>query len=708
MHYRHILAYAGLLMATLLLVSCGGANSGDVFPMAAITVAPTSGPDSFLIFPNPQKQPDGTLQTNTAAYATAYYAAIDPGNTRDTLDKWKAANGFGNSATGTETTVVFGDVRDLGYGRRMTARMNNDGTIAVMVENYLVSPAAGYTYSSFNLDAAVVRDQRWHVGTNAIEFSASACTASDPASCLTANSPTPIKFAKFYTFDPNTGQRLLAANLDGRGNKAMPSICVTCHGGRGDPLTPPDLKVGGTGKPLFPWVGYSASQKRGDVQAHLQPLIVDSFGYSTTPGYTRADQEAKLKAINELVLCSYPLPAYTTKPTGYSEDICRRVANGNEWNGTAAAIIKVGYGSISQPDGLPNATFSDSYMPANWLNTGQTTLYNNVVAPYCRTCHIQRGTYAMDDLNFDNYCIDSGGTCDPLASGYYFHGYADRIKAHVIDRGNMPLAKIVYQRFWGSNDPDVLATFLQTAQNQAVRDSSGAVLKPGRPVADPGPDRTTTSPTTLSAANSLYATTYNWSVLSGGGTLSNPTSVSPTLSATDGSINVIKLVVGNGTTQSVPVQVTVTIDNSMGTAGKFPATPHFSDIKAVLLGPAGCSVCHAPGSGYGTPIFYTDIDRNGDGSVVTIASATPGTPPESTDDYWFYTELRGRINFTDVAASPLLLKPTGHHHGGGNVLDFSLTSTSCPSCGPYTNYGDYYAAAYNMFVNWILSGAPYN
>ena len=171
MRYGHFTRCAGLLVAALLLASCGsGNNSGDVFPWAALTITPTSGPDSFLLFPNPQKQADGSLQTNTTTYATAYYAAIDPANAKDTLDKWKAANGFG-SGTGTETTVVFGDVKDLGYGRRMTARQNTDGTIAVMVENYLVSAAANYTYSSFNLDAAVVRDQRWHVGTNGIEFS---------------------------------------------------------------------------------------------------------------------------------------------------------------------------------------------------------------------------------------------------------------------------------------------------------------------------------------------------------------------------------------------------------------------------------------------------------------------------------------------------------------------------------------------------------
>jgi len=139
----------------------------------------------------------------------------------------------------------------------------------------------------------------------------------------------------------------------------------------------------------------------------------------------------------------------------------------------------------------------------------------------------------------------------------------------------------------------------------------------------------------------------------------------------------------------------------MGTGGKLTATPHFAEIKAVLHGPAGCWGCHYPGGG--PPIFYADgsnndIDRNGD-SVV-----------DSTDDEWFYSELRGRINFTDVAASPLLRKPTGHHHGGGLVLDFTNSGACAPAtCGAaYTTYGAYYAAAYNMFVNWILNGAPYN
>ena len=66
---------------------------------------------------------------------------------------------------------MFGDVRDLGYGRRITARQNTDGTVAAVVENFLVTAAANYSYSTLNLDAAVLDDRRWHDGSSAVEFS---------------------------------------------------------------------------------------------------------------------------------------------------------------------------------------------------------------------------------------------------------------------------------------------------------------------------------------------------------------------------------------------------------------------------------------------------------------------------------------------------------------------------------------------------------
>src|SRR5204863_9026597 len=91
-------------------------------------------------------------------------------------------------------------------------------------------------------------------------------------------------FAKFFNFKADTGERDLMVNLDGRGEKAMPGICISCHGGRGDALTPPDAN----GKRLFPIVTNGASLTRGDVQARMHPLEVDTLAFSTASGFTRA------------------------------------------------------------------------------------------------------------------------------------------------------------------------------------------------------------------------------------------------------------------------------------------------------------------------------------------------------------------------------------------------------------------------------------
>lgn len=646
MNYKRFQCLAGTLLTSLILAACGGGQSGrDVNP-AAPPEATVVGPDSFLLFPNPQQQADGSLQTAVTAYATAYYAAIDPITERDTFVKWKAKNFF-DTGTGTQVDVVFGDTRDLGYGRRMTARQNADGTLAFFVENYLVQLGADYAYSPLNLNAAVVRDQRWLIGINAIEFSPG------PAGG--------VSFPKFYNFNV-AGARQTSVDLDGRGSKAMPGPCITCHGGRGDPLTPPDA----TGSPRFNLVQNSASQTRGDVQAHLQAFSVDTFGYSATPGLTRADQEAFLKLMNKWVLCSYPLQGAAAG----AEDACRRAATANEWVGTASNIIKQAYGG----NGLPNATFSDTFVPAAWSSVGQTSLYQTAVVPACRTCHSLRGTQDQADIDFDTFAK--------------FQSFAERIKHHVLDFGNMPLAKIVFNSFWASGGPNLLATFL-TGQGQTSRDGAGAVLVPGRPVTSLLDRVVTQGATTLSATSTRFAAAYAWTVVSGPNgavpptnvTLTNAATAQPTFTATADGAYVVQLVVASGSTQSTAAQATIQVNNALVVA---PTAIRFSHIKNVLQTPGACTTCHTAGGVPLPPLFYSNYDRNGDGLV------------DATDDLWFYTEVRGRINFTDPGASALLRKPSGNHHAGGLQTNFDASL-------PAGNAG---RANYDLFVNWILNNAP--
>ena len=146
----------------------------------------------------------------------------------------------------------------------------------------------------------------------------------------------------------------------------------------------------------------------------------------------------------------------------------------------------------------------------------------------------------------------------------------------------------------------------------------------------------------------------------------------------------MRLVASNGATAGAPDEVKIVVDPTLSTA---PADVGFADIKAVMQAPGSCTTCHNPeGTPPRPPVFYTNEDRNGDGTV-----------GDATDDRWFYEEVRGRINFTDLAASPLLRKPSNNHHGGRLVQGFDTSKEP----------GAPERARYDLFLNWILSGAPF-
>lgn len=632
-----------VMLLTLLLVACGGGGGSGDSPTGVNTSAGnTTGlafplnkvleSARFLLFPNSQRDVTstaltGTDLTNTLAYPTAYYAAIDAANERVSKATFRAKNGFGSctSSTATEKVVVFGDRTDLGYGRRMCAKQNPDGCLAFMVDNYIVETGSsgGYAYSSLNVDAAVVQSVQRFESTSAIEY----CDLDGTGG---ANGP---KFVKFFVFDKN-GNRLNMVNQDGLGEKAMPNICVNCHGGRGDRLTP-------TG--TFPVVGNAASQVAGDTTSRLQVLKVHEFDFSTLNDASigtvrsRVAQEADMKTVNQWIDATY---------SGTGD---------NEWDGAVAqAAIRAAYGGV----GFPNANYDDNlaktFTPDNWTAQGQSTLYQNVVAPFCMTCHILRGTKNQNDIAFTNFT--------------QFSDYADRIKAHVYDRGNMPLAAIVFNNFWanGSTSAQQLAAVSSIAAQGAT-----ASLKPGRPIADPGPDRViNTGNLTLTSINSLFASNFTWNIVvnPGGATfVGSNTGATATISFPSvGTYQVQLTATGNGLTDSKTITVVVS-----GSAP--PATPSFATDIVPVFTSAGCTAggCH---------------DNN-----LTDANSPPISyaPP-------VYAEVKSRVNFTDVVASPILRKPSGKHHGGaGPLLNFDDSQP----------VGSVARSNYDLFVAWIMAGA---
>lgn len=235
-----------------------------------LTISLPSDPDRFIDQRNLTTGFDGSEENSLA-----YYQAVDPNNQRMTLEAWKTANAFGQPG-GEETFAAYFNEADLGFGRRMFMRRDSQ-RIAFYVVNYAnANEAAEGTPTD--------------IATVAMEYSPHPVNGGDP-------------YVKFFTFNGNHNDpskraspwsapdsRLTKIDLDGRGAKFQPGMCMTCHGGDPRQSNPdgsyPDL---------------------GRTGARFIPFDIDSFTYPTLPGFDRSDQEAAFKELNEGVLASIPL-----------------------------------------------------------------------------------------------------------------------------------------------------------------------------------------------------------------------------------------------------------------------------------------------------------------------------------------------------------------------------------------------------------------
>ena len=223
----------------------------------------------------------------------------------------------------------------------------------------------------------------------------------------------------------------------------------------------------------------------------------------------------------------------------------------------------------------------------------------------------------------------------------------------------MPLAKLVFDTFWSSTNPSILARFL-TDRGFALTDAT--VPPPRRPIADAGPDRLITrGATTLSAEASLDANAFQWSIVSRptDATLINPNSARPTFNATLDGNYVVRLIASNGAVQSSPDFLT------LESGGR--ATAHHR-LRQYQTDPGAFAYCDSP------PAPHRAAARRNAKPAGLLRGSTRDALARPTVDA-FYAEVRSRINFTDIVASPLLRKPIGLHHGGGSDRGIRL-----PAC----------------------------
>lgn len=366
----------------------------------------------------------GVLEDSTTA--TAYYKAIDPDDKKTNFGDWLFETGFianvvdykttGEFAVNTDTTIIHKNVADLGFVRLMRTRCepscdNPNPKIYSVIENYL------------NFEDAKARENR--LASVAMEYTS-------PADGTEPNK----RFVTYYAFlgaaNGESDQRTLssemhapfAPDLDGRGNKQVPSLCSSCHGGAGL-----NLDTNGSYK------------KKGDTGALFLPVDLDNFEFSATDSespLSRFAQEAMYKKTNEIILITRQSEMKFDEDAGFS-----RLAAGSE-------LIEGWYGG----PGMPNDIFNEfeEFVPEGWLPPAAPAeaakLYTEVIAPACRSCHAQQersldfGTYVgfmeFEDAHQELVLrVECGIDDDSSARG---DGQDDQAV--------MPLAKETYKRFW--------------------------------------------------------------------------------------------------------------------------------------------------------------------------------------------------------------------------------------------------------------------
>jgi Carboxypeptidase regulatory-like domain len=297
------------------------------------------------------------------AASKAYYASVDPTSIRTTFAAFKTKNGFNQNpsiAVAGEVVAQYANSGDLGFGRDMHC-LKKVGKVACYVTNYgtgysNVAPGGG-TNDQDDANAAGTRstvNASTEVATVAMEYSP---IEGDPAG------DSVVKFFVYKKGFTSYG-RAISANLDGRGERPVPQLCMICHGGQ--------IPSQAGGIPAF---STPAQVKLG---SRFLPFDHRFFTFPTNPAnLSKANQEAKIKTLNEQIVSAAP-PAPTTDPIS-------EVISGLYNNGASATQIH----NFTVPGWAAGAS-------ANAPN--QNIFYQGVVANVCRTCHIAQ-PYAQLHFN---------------------------------------------------------------------------------------------------------------------------------------------------------------------------------------------------------------------------------------------------------------------------------------------------------------------
>ena len=617
--------------------------------------------------------------TDSVDYAKAYYQAIDVNNEKDTLYKWRLANCFSNDPGedfDADVRVVFRDIKDLGYGRNMYWKFGCDGNagedaqpgaVAVFVENFNVELVAGFPYTTLNLDAVIANDRSYHFGTNAIEFN-------NWRSGVNGGE----KFNKFYTFRPVSDAidadetRINMVDLDLRGAKAMPIPCIYCHGGNALPL-----QANGEFY-REPFTGIV-----GNTDAKLQLLDINTLEFTEQGEFTLEQQQAALKTVNKAVYCSYPNSSeslFCSRESGFNVDFAATSASDTgDWTGDfLREVVQGWYATDSLSKEFPAQQYDGNYVPSGWdpnniANAGNPAsidrLYLEVIKPTCMVCHSRQGNALGTDSN-----LTGDGKDIDLSSYDKFLSYAESIEELVYDRGRMPLSLLGFEKFWETDQPTILASFIPNFSHYS---ENGDVIKPSRPYADAGPDRQINAPAHISGEGSVLAGSYLWEIIE------QPASADASLSKADSprvlfetdveGLYTLRLTASQGDitdTDTVEILHLNSLPEAMSLTFE-------SDVDPLIgaAGTLGCDICH-----------------NDTSATAGIQGLQAGVPEvwDGSGDQSAYRAVMSRVYLNDPANSLILRKSLGEHHYGGTIINRSTLAGELQ---------------FNTMLSWIIEGA---
>lgn len=272
-----------------------------------------------------------------------------PQGALDTLAKFKSKFKFGLAGTD-QADAAYYNAGDLGVGREMhcksfqLAGMSSPGR-ACYVSNY------------FGVDGGFGGDVPSALSSTVAGFqSGNQQGAAATVAMLYFPPAANPNSVQFIVYDGN-GNLKLRQPLDSHEfNDSIPQNCIVCHGG-----------------------GAYGSASHTVAGARFLPFDLDSFEYSSTPGFTRNDQEEELRELNAHVRATDPAPATAELIDG--------------WYSPSAVTI-------------PGATFDGDFIPPDFQSppgfsttqAGQARkVYRHVVAPYCRTCHVAQVNFPFND-----------------------------------------------------------------------------------------------------------------------------------------------------------------------------------------------------------------------------------------------------------------------------------------------------------------------